>query len=232
MFCESLVKALSAIGPTLHLTHEVARSALASDIGAGDGAGAQDARLTAWLNEQEERFDYVVYDANSNDVAWLGLCERQADRILLLAGTQDEPAGKVPISPEGSRGTAARELVVLNSAGVVRGRTTAWLRCLQDVQAWHHVTEGNAHDFTRLARLIAGRGIGLLLGGGGARSFAHIGVYRAMSEAGIEIDSFGGVSGGRLRARSSRQADRPRRFGKGCGQSSSTAALCSTLRCR
>lgn len=32
----------------------------------------------------------------------------------------------------------------------------------------------------------------MLLGGGGARTFAHIGVLRAMQEAGIEVDAIGG----------------------------------------
>jgi NTE family protein len=50
----------------------------------------------------------------------------------------------------------------------------------------------------RCARLLVGLGVGLLLGGGGARTFAHIGVLRAMQEAGIEIDAIGGVSGGAI----------------------------------
>jgi NTE family protein/lysophospholipid hydrolase len=38
--------------------------------------------------------------------------------------------------------------------------------------------------------------VGLVLGGGGARGFAHIGVLRAMEEAGIPVDAIGGTSMG------------------------------------
>jgi predicted acylesterase/phospholipase RssA len=55
-----------------------------------------------------------------------------------------------------------------------------------------------AADFERLARLVSGRGVGLVLGGGGARGMAHIGVIRALAEAGIPIDRIGGTSQGAL----------------------------------
>ena len=51
---------------------------------------------------------------------------------------------------------------------------------------------------TRLARILAGCAVGLALGGGGARGFAHIGVIRAIEEAGIPIDMICGVSMGSI----------------------------------
>ncbi|KAK3391068.1 hypothetical protein B0H63DRAFT_429903 [Podospora didyma] len=49
-------------------------------------------------------------------------------------------------------------------------------------------------DFHRLARRLCGRSVGLVLGGGGARGLAQIGIIRAMEEAGIPIDIIGGTS--------------------------------------
>ncbi|KAL2177271.1 uncharacterized protein P884DRAFT_224835 [Thermothelomyces heterothallicus CBS 202.75] len=49
-------------------------------------------------------------------------------------------------------------------------------------------------DFHRLARRLCGKSVGLVLGGGGARGLAHIGIIRAMQEAGIPIDIVGGTS--------------------------------------
>ena len=49
-------------------------------------------------------------------------------------------------------------------------------------------------DFHRLARRLCGKSVGLVLGGGGARGIAHIGVIRALEEAGIPIDIIGGTS--------------------------------------
>ncbi|KAF9486503.1 patatin-domain-containing protein [Pholiota conissans] len=50
------------------------------------------------------------------------------------------------------------------------------------------------NDFARLARRICGRSIGLVLGGGGARGIAHLGVIRALEEYGIPIDHIAGTS--------------------------------------
>lgn len=49
-------------------------------------------------------------------------------------------------------------------------------------------------DFHRLARRLCGRSVGLVLGGGGARGIAEIGIIRALEEAGIPIDIVGGTS--------------------------------------
>ncbi|XP_043362664.1 patatin-like phospholipase domain-containing protein 6 [Dermochelys coriacea] len=49
-------------------------------------------------------------------------------------------------------------------------------------------------DFSRLARVLTGNSIALVLGGGGARGCSHIGVIKAMEEAGIPIDLIGGTS--------------------------------------
>jgi predicted acylesterase/phospholipase RssA len=49
-------------------------------------------------------------------------------------------------------------------------------------------------DFERLARCLAGTAIGLVLGGGGARGFAHLGVLRALAESGVPVDWVGGTS--------------------------------------
>lgn len=50
------------------------------------------------------------------------------------------------------------------------------------------------NDFYRLARILSGQAVGLVLGGGGARGLSHIGVMRALEESGIPIDFVGGTS--------------------------------------
>lgn len=57
------------------------------------------------------------------------------------------------------------------------------------------MSEPNMHsDFSRLARWLTGNSVGLVLGGGGARGAAHVGMLKAIQEAGIPIDMVGGVS--------------------------------------
>jgi predicted acylesterase/phospholipase RssA len=61
-----------------------------------------------------------------------------------------------------------------------------------------HVRRGNAEDLRRVARQLAGAAVGLVLGGGGSRGFAHLGVIRALEEAAVPIDAVGGTSVGSL----------------------------------
>lgn len=50
------------------------------------------------------------------------------------------------------------------------------------------------NDFNRLARILSGQAVGLVLGGGGARGISHIGIIRALEDNGIPIDFVGGTS--------------------------------------
>ena len=59
-----------------------------------------------------------------------------------------------------------------------------------------HVRNGSAADVARLARLASGHGYGLVLSGGGARGFAHLGVLRALREQGVPVDQVAGCSMG------------------------------------
>jgi NTE family protein len=55
-------------------------------------------------------------------------------------------------------------------------------------------------DVARLARLLSRNAVGLVLGGGGARGFAHLGIWRALRARGVEIDFVGGTSIGSVMA--------------------------------
>jgi len=61
-----------------------------------------------------------------------------------------------------------------------------------------HLRKGHSGDIGRFCRIISNTALGIVLGGGGAKGFAHIGVVRALKEAGIEIDFLGGTSAGAL----------------------------------
>ena len=52
----------------------------------------------------------------------------------------------------------------------------------------------------RIVRLMTHRAVGLVLSGGGARGFAHLGVVRALREHGVPIDLVGGSSMGGILA--------------------------------
>jgi len=75
--------------------------------------------------------------------------------------------------------------------------TARWL-AHSAVADHHHLRDGHPEDMARLARMVTGTGYGLVLGGGGPRGFAHLGVLRALEEAGVPIDVVGGTSIGAL----------------------------------
>lgn len=61
-----------------------------------------------------------------------------------------------------------------------------------------HYRKNHGPDIRRFARILANKAIGLVLGGGGAKGFAHLGAILALYEEGLEIDFLGGTSAGAL----------------------------------
>ena len=154
-----------------------------------------DMHTSDWFSRLEESNDYVVYVADCADTGWTRQCCRQADVILALA----HAGGSVRGWPRSVTDAAARgariELALLHPARLVAGAASRWLPTLP-VALHHHIVD--ASDLARLTRLATGRGVGLVLSGGGARGFAHLGVIRALREAGVPLDFVGGASIGAI----------------------------------
>jgi len=95
--------------------------------------------------------------------------------------------------------TMARSEVVLARPGWMQdARGTAARLERLGATRHHHVREGDDGDAGRVARLVVGNPVTLVLSGGGARGVAHIGVVRAIQELGIPVDAVGGASIGSL----------------------------------
>jgi NTE family protein len=60
----------------------------------------------------------------------------------------------------------------------------------------HHVAEDTPAHVERLFRFINGTALGLVACGGGALCAAHVGLYKALIESGLEFDMMGGTSAG------------------------------------
>lgn len=158
--------------------------------------------LPAWLDEQEYDYRFVIYRCHDTSSAWSRLAVRQADLVIRLADSSTDPKLRdvEAILKDNDRGDPLSKQALLlwhpQKDEAISG-TDAWLnhRALD----FHlHVRNDNDADIARVARIVAGRGLGLVLGAGAARGFAHIGVYKALVEAGIEIDWVGGASIGAI----------------------------------
>ena len=150
------------------------------------------------ITAAEARSQALVLVADAAVTPWTRACIAGADEILLVArgdaAPDLSPIEKLVYNDERAEPLARRTLVLLHAESVRSPvGTAAWLRN-RDVARHFHIRTGLARDLDRLARMLSGRGIGLVLSGGGARGFAHIGVINALAEAGIEPDVVGGTS--------------------------------------
>ena len=89
----------------------------------------------------------------------------------------------------------AGDLILLHDGECARAGADEWTAALSPARLFH-VRTAHGADIERLARLITGRAVGLVLSGGAARAYAHLGVVRALDEVDVPIDFIGGVSMG------------------------------------
>jgi len=152
--------------------------------------------VSEWFSRVEDSHDYVLYVAEQDEPSWAALCARQVDRLFIVGNALMAPPRPALGSGPTWRGAQFTDLILLRDPRMTRPANTAtWLDAL-DPGRWFHVREGHADDAARIARTITGTSIGLVLSGGGARAYAHIGVVRALHEAGVTLDTFGGSSMG------------------------------------
>lgn len=154
-----------------------------------------------WAHALERSHRFVVYLADRENHDWFDWCVRQADRLLLLADASVSPSAADRLLGKELAGVApltSSQLLLVHRTDTTTPRGTAgWIDAvIPGVRglAWHHVRHRRRQDFARVARLVSGRGVGLVLGGGGARGLAHLGAMRALDEAGIPVDAVGGTS--------------------------------------
>ena len=124
------------------------------------------------------------------------MCLRQADVVLLVARASGGDAAWTA-ARWADGGMRRAELLLLHEGGIARGAAARWHAALPGIA--HHHLQAPA-DYERVVRLLTGRAVGLVLSGGGARGFAHLGVVRALREHGVPIDLVGGTSMGAILA--------------------------------
>ena len=150
-----------------------------------------------WFHKIEASNDYVVYVAEHQPTTWSKLCVRQADALLLLARAENAAAPWLALSETKEARTAPQraEMILMHDGPIVRGAARRWLE-MQPGVPHHHVR--THEDVPRIARLLTGTAVGVVLSGGGARGFAHLGVIRALRARGVPIDMVGGTSIGAI----------------------------------
>jgi NTE family protein len=167
-FSDELERSLEALGSVVAITEP--------DLDAAADFG----RLVDGL---EERFDRVILIARGPG-AWQDFCARQADRVVQVV---DEGVVELPTQLDRGR----LELVFPAASP----RIAQWLAELKP-RTYHVLEAGDRYvrSVGRVARRLSGRALGLVLSGGGARGYAHVGAVDVLLRKGFEVDRVGGCS--------------------------------------
>jgi EmrB/QacA subfamily drug resistance transporter len=142
------------------------------------------------LDRAEAGHDLILLVGGSTQQhePWTEFCLQQADRILAVTA-----GGPVPPELANHPELQGCDLVAYNAAP---GELGGWAAALDPVES-HIIRETEfGTDIARMARRLSGTSVGIVLSGGGARAFSHIGVLEELTAAGVTIDRVAGVSMG------------------------------------
>ena len=162
------------------------KARLATHLSVAD-PGPLDAEGLARAEEDSDRVLLVSDGVGPNDdPAWREFCLRQSDAVVLVARAGSGVPEALP-----SLGFQP-DLVVIGAVPAPSDRA-AWVA---GTDAWRlTVADGDLRlAMVDVADRLAGRSLGLVLAGGGARAFAHIGVLRELEEAGYPVNRLAGSS--------------------------------------
>ena len=156
-----------------------------------------DAPETAAFDRMEEAHDVVLLAARVDGGAWYRFVIRHADRFLVFARRDAKPPRPFPMTT--AAGERARKFRLVDLVMLHEGAPACEIAEWADAISASRILNcrGDA-CLERLARVVAGKSVGLVLSGGGARAYAHIGAVAALRAAGVPIDFVSGASMGAI----------------------------------
>lgn len=198
----TMLAALRPIGHSMALGSSQLDAILGRDgIAQAAGTDVADARVSQVLAEFEAAHEHLVYVTDRTDTAWSRRVIQRADTVVVIgsatpsAAERDVMRGLLDACTDTR---VPRWLAIVEPPSAARPTSTRTVPLSASFDEVHRLRRADANDIARLARLSVGVGTGVVLGGGGARGFAHLGVLRAMRELGIPIDHIGGASMGSI----------------------------------
>jgi NTE family protein/lysophospholipid hydrolase len=153
------------------------------------------------FNDLEQQHQYLLLEATFAPTAWSHLAIRQADHIILVADPEANPL-QLNVADDILQALhkvdAKISLVVLHPEQAKTAHVDSQWHQAFSLQRIYPVRLARSAEIERFARFLTGHAVGLVLGGGGARGMAHVGVMAALEEAGIPVDMVCGNSMGAL----------------------------------
>ncbi len=189
-FIDLLTTAFSTSAKTLVLDADKVAAGLPK------GVALDSAEATRALNELESAYDYVIFIADAELTPWSQKAMRHADLVLGVGVHAGNPTpNRLEQFAAAFVSAEARRLVLLHPTRAPIAGTARWLRW-RGIAMHHHVALDARGDIERLFRFINGSALGLVACGGGALCAAHVGLFKALIELGLEFDIMGGTSAG------------------------------------
>jgi predicted acylesterase/phospholipase RssA/CRP-like cAMP-binding protein len=147
-----------------------------------------------------EGLNLLVCDDNHD--SWADHCISNSDAIVIVSQFSAPKAishleNRLKLHEDNILNRKKYLLLIHENGETLPVNTVAWLKN-RNVEMHIHLRLNQDSDFRRFCRISINRAIGIVLGGGGAKGFAHIGAVKALNEKGIEIDFLGGTSSGAL----------------------------------
>lgn len=160
---------------------------------------SSDKRINIDLLETDN--DFLVYQAEAEPSRQTLDSYQYADQILFVSNSgssKELSAIEKHLANEPGFKLMRKHLIVLhNSKTSFCDDKLEWQKT-RDVERVYPACLDGLSDYQRIARFLVSKAVGVVLGGGGARGFAHLGALRAFEEANIPVDLLGGNSMGAL----------------------------------
>ncbi len=196
-FAEKLAKKLTKYGDTLVLSYEKFTELYGSRFAS---ASLQSTEVLSFFHELEAKYRYIIFVATARK-HWTEHCLRQADRVLLIAKYNSNPKlNEIETLIPNTESLIHPEIdlvILFDEKNNSPENVNVWLQ-KRNISDHYNIRHTKEADIERLARIISGNALGLVLSGGGSLALAHAGVIRALQEAKIPIDYVGGSSMGGL----------------------------------
>lgn len=192
-FCRDLEKSLKHHGSVILISSEHGEQ-----MHDNEGVSIESNQKLAKL---EHEYDSLIYQASDTTNPWSQLAVRQADKVIFLVTPNTDIKSicfDLPMFFGAGFEMVRKSLVIIHPKATETPKVNQQWREVIDLHRIYPVRSGHREDFARLGRFMSDNAIGLVLGGGGARGLAHVGVLKALNEFKIPVDMICGNSMGAL----------------------------------
>ena len=154
-------------------------------------------QLINYLDGLEQNHSKNIYFADFNDSDWTKICLERTDEVWILAEYTDD-SGQLDHALEQYKQLYSwqkqKKRLALAHQDMAKIKSSRHWIDRFGVEQHFHIDANSAASLQRLARYLTDKSLGLVLGGGGARGLAQVGIFKAMEEANITVDWVGGTS--------------------------------------